>query len=220
MAKSKSKMKINENSKPTSINEEKRPKEIKGNIVVDFSNPFSLYSCAVKGIFTNYLKSRDNAFDNHQRIFTEALSYFSENNFDDMRNSKGTHTHEIKGNDKIELIKKILKELIICQNGNYKNADTIIKNLVADADLWQLGYPNGMRFIGARKGNIINLFFLDYHHLIYPNKNYNNKDFYTYKYCLMRNSKNELLELETASEIEALKIKEVITDTISTKNNI
>ncbi|MBU3153911.1 hypothetical protein [Clostridium estertheticum] len=199
----KNKMKIRESSKPNSIIEEMKPDEYKGNIVVDFSNPFSLYSCAVKGVFTNYLRSKNDIFDNYQKIFNQVLKYFSENTFNDMRSrKKETHTHEIKDQDKIDIVKKILKELISCQAQSTIKVDTIVKNLVADADLWQLSYPNGMRFIGSRNGNVMTLFFVDYHHLIYPNKNYNNKDFFSYKCCLMNELKNELAESEIASDVQ------------------
>lgn len=209
-------MRINESLKPNKLKDETVPEEeYKGNIVVDFSNSFSLYSCTVKDVFTNYLKSRDDIINNHQKIFNEVLKYFSENTFNEMRSrKKETHTHEIKEQRIINNVKKILKELICCQSKVTVKVDSIVENLIADADLWQLSYPKGMRFIGVRKGNVMKLFFVDYHHLIYPNKNYNNKDSYNNKYCLMKTLKNEFMELETASEIETIQIKEVTIDKI------
>lgn len=52
-----------------------------------------------------------------------------------------------------------------------------------DTNLWELGAPTEeIRIIGSFVVKVFYPLFIDHHHLIYPNKNYNNKDYGHFSY--------------------------------------
>lgn len=181
----KNKFRIKENEKPKSeINEKTEPKQDgQEGMMINFSCPLSFYSCKIGQEYTNYLKSPNDFIKVRRKLFGEALTYFQRTTIDKLAsNSKKTHTHLITG-DKLELVGKILRELVKAK-WPQNDIETIVANYMS-GDVWQVGYTNGLRLIGSRNNNIFNLLFIDYHHLIEPDDNYNNPDFYKYKYCPM-----------------------------------
>lgn len=177
--------KIKENKKPKkNINEKKKPLEKNSNgIIFDFSCPTAFYSCNIKNQFTNLLKNPKEFVDIRRTIFGEALPHFNKTNINELeRDKKNTHTHVIS-DSKIGLVEKILTELFRIVY-NSKEIDKIVNNYIS-GDIWQIGYKKGLRFIGVRNDNIFNVLFIDYHHLLEPDKNYNQPDYYKYKYCPM-----------------------------------
>lgn len=186
MAKRK-KINIQENTRPNSeIKENKKPLVDENGIIVDFSLRTAFYSCKVDK-YTNYLCSHDEFIKFRKKLFGEALDYFKSKKFSELVRDRGSHTHVIREKKQLDLIEKILKSLI---KNAYTNLDEKSVNGMVDnymQEIWQLGYKQGLRLIGVRTQNVFTVLFIDHHHLIYPSQNYNDKDFFKYNYCAMRN---------------------------------
>lgn len=182
----KRKYKIIEETKPKrEINENTKPKQNEdGGIIINFSCPFSFYCCKINKNYTNYLKDNESFIKNIRVLFREALEYFQKTTFEKLCRDKNGHTHNIS-EDKIDLIEKITYKLAEIRWPEYKDYETIVGNYMTE-NLWQLGYKEGLRLVGSRDGNVLNLLFIDYHHLIEPDKNYNQLDYFKYSYCPMK----------------------------------
>lgn len=179
-------LKIKENKKPNKeIKENKKPLVDEEGIIVDFSQKTAFYSCKI-GRYTNFLKEHDDFIEFRKELFGEALQYFKGKTFSEL-GYKGSHTHVIDDKEKLNLIEKILKELVLTCNPDLKKEliDKIVDNYMQE--IWQLGYKQGLRLIGVRTKNIFTVLFIDYHHLIYPSIKHNTNDVLKYDYCAMRN---------------------------------
>lgn len=89
---------------------------------------------------------------------------------------KQEHYHKIQERDKIECVEKIIELLNIIEIHNDEMKEYC-----------QLGLTQGLRVICYKINNTLYPLFLDPHHLIYPNKKYNYKDFDKNKCCIFGN---------------------------------
>ena len=187
MASKRKKGSIQERIQPRNNNftENKSPKQNgQERIIVDFSCPFCLYSCKVGKGFTSYHKNSGEFLSRMQVLFGEALQHIAQYNFDELcRNER--HTHIIDDEEKLDLIEKILNELIDIRYSEVSNKDRILGNYMDRNNIWQIGFKQGVRLVGRRNDNIFNLLFIDYHHLIYSSDKYNNVDYKSFTYCPM-----------------------------------
>lgn len=141
-------------------------------IVVDFGNP-TCWKCVRCDYFTNYLETRDEFINKHRELFDIVVRRCRECRPNNIYQEK--HCHKINNTDK-QKVYKIVKEIL--KNNNPLQSDEILNELVNDADLWQIGFKGtNIRLIGFFKSFIFNVIFIDYHHLIYSDKNYNDRDF-------------------------------------------
>ncbi|KUO69871.1 MAG: hypothetical protein APF81_14735 [Desulfosporosinus sp. BRH_c37] len=156
-----------------------------GKIMIDFSNPFVFNTCKIKSRFINRLKNYNNFFEFKRVIFGQALKYFSDYTFEELKKSDD-HTHDISQKDKRDLVKIILKEILKDSlNLNSKDLEKALDNHLGNEDIWQVAYKQGVRLIGTRNGSVLKLLFIDYHHLIFPSPKHNDKDYYKYSFCPM-----------------------------------
>lgn len=156
------------------------------NVVVSFKHDFTFYSVTVDG-FTNYTKDADEFIEKHCLIFSKIIPNISINSIAKLRSDGSNHTHPLSS-DKKNLALKIVKELVKVQKGyNSADADRFIDNSgFVMYNFWQLSFAtsNGIRLIGYFvDNNVFVVLFIDYHHLIEPDKNYNQKNYEKYDYC-------------------------------------
>lgn len=161
------------------------------NINIDFSKfPFCFRSVKVKD-YTNMLKDSSQFFKFFKRILEIELPIYVEYTFDDIVFKTKKHSHSIPMNTKeYELVINILKELYKSyKDTNYSDKDfeLFLDNNINEYQLWQLGISS-IRLFGIRRSNIFSVLFIDYHHLVYPDKNYNQKNYEKYVFCPMTNN--------------------------------
>lgn len=161
-----------------------------GKIMIDFSYPFVFHTCKIKNYFINRLKDCNSFFEFKRVIFGEALKYFGSFTFDELKRLD-THTHNIGQEDKQDLVRAILKEILRDSfNLNSEDSEKALGNYVGNEDIWQVAYKQGVRLIGTRNGSVLKLLFIDYHHLIFPSTKHNDKDYYKYSFCPMTSDVN------------------------------
>ena len=84
----------------------------------------------------------------------------------------------------MNLIKNILKKKLKKDyNYNDRDIEIFFENNINDYEIWQLGIISGTRIIGTRHLNRFRPIFFDYHHLIYPDKNFNQPNYKEYDFC-------------------------------------
>lgn len=122
------------------------------------------------GNFTNHLENKEEAVRHFLYILKIILAYIEENGNDILANNV-KHCHVLRGKQDL-LARKIIKKMY----GNKVLLDD-------DTNLWELGAPTEeIRIIGSFVVKVFYPLFIDHHHLIYPNKNYNNKDYGHFSY--------------------------------------
>ncbi|MCP8851473.1 hypothetical protein ABRQ21_06905 [Latilactobacillus sakei] len=118
------------------------------------------------GEFTNEFHDSDEAL-RYIYLTLDKLLPFIKQNGKEFRSQRLAHCHVLKNDQKV-LAFNIIKEI---------HSDTDISE---DSALWELGYGQGVRLIASviysDKVQIIPLF-LDFHHLLYPSKKYNQNDY-------------------------------------------
>jgi hypothetical protein len=175
----------------------KKPKKIKKNLVIpkpksknQVATPslpsnrnFTFYSCynwihavdLYKTIsFTNMCKDKEQFADEIIEILTVTIPKIYQD-WEGIFNSGGAnrsfrHCHVLEG-AKLDISKSIAEEI------HQTEFDP-------DSSWWELGFNGGVRIIGIYDPILKNFypFFVDRHHLIYPDKNYNRNDFEKYSY--------------------------------------
>lgn len=164
------------------------------NIIINFSFfPFCFRTVSV-GEYTNKLKDKEQFFNHFSKLFERDIPAISQHTFDNVYKETNGHSHSISpGDSKYKVVLSILKELY----KSFKNPTDIerdfelfLENNINDYHIWQLGISGGVRIIGRRRSNIFDVLFIDYHHLIYPNKNYNQDNYNTYTFCPITNNDN------------------------------
>lgn len=131
------------------------------------------------GDFTNFYKD-ENDFINFFKNFQEWVNSLKDIQISSIRSlSKDYHIHPIS-DDKRETIKKIIK----CQHGDCRNFETAWAQRFGFAKFWQFGFKKGIRVVCMIEGETLILLFFDVHHLISPDKNYNNRNYQNNKFSV------------------------------------
>lgn len=159
------------------------------NIIVDFSRfPFCFRTTRVEK-FTNKLKDNCQFCEKLNNLFEKVIPHVSNYSFDNIYQNTQNHSHIILPKDsQYGLIKNIVKNLC-AEYFNYdeKDFELFYQNNLNDYDVWQIGISGGIRLIGIRNLNVFSVLFIDYHHLIYPDKNHNQENYDKYTFCPMKN---------------------------------
>ena len=140
------------------------------NILFDLS---SFKFCSIKvDNFTNFLKDEKHFSKEIDFLFHKAIPKISNCTFNEIfKNTNQYNYHQIKENN-LNLTEKILKQYNIT---NYTR-DSLVQ--------FSCGIK-GLRFIGEQAGDNFKLYFIDFHHLIYPDVKHNNKDYRNYEFCIL-----------------------------------
>ncbi len=152
------------------------------NIIIDFSRFPFCFRCVSIDKFTNKLKDSNEFFNYFKEIFEKVIPAITKYNYNNVTTMTNKHSHVIPNNSKeYSIIIKILKAI---HKEYFPNIDfeLFLVNNINDYSIWQLGITGGVRIIGIRKCNVFSVLFIDYHHLIYPDKNYNQKNYLSYNF--------------------------------------
>ncbi len=164
----------------------------KSNIVIDFSLFPFCFRCIKIGKCTNKLQNSNQFFKFFKRIFEVDIPALTQHSFDDVTKATNKHSHAIGSSTKeYSQIINIVKELFKSYKGdNYKEKDfdLFLQNNINDYFVWQLGISGGIRLFGIRKSNVFSVLFIDYHHLVYPDKNNNGQNYELYNFCPITNN--------------------------------
>ena len=162
------------------------------NISIDFSLFPFCFRCVESGNFTNKLKDDKQFFKLFKRLFEIDMPALTQYSFENITKASNKHSHSIPINTKeyllvIDVIKELFKSY---KRDNYSDKDfeLFLENNINDYHVWQLGISSGVRLFGIRKSNIFSVLFIDYHHLIYPDKNYNQENYALYDFCPITNN--------------------------------
>ena len=164
------------------------------NIIINFAFfPFCFRTVSI-GEYTNKLRDEHQFFHSFSKLFERDIPAISQYTFDNVYKETNGHSHTISPSDrKYAIVLSILKEIY----KNFKNSTNIerdfelfLENNINDYHIWQLGISGGVRIIGRRRSNIFDVLFIDYHHLIYPDKNYNQENYNMYSFCPITNNNN------------------------------
>ncbi|MEX2805051.1 hypothetical protein AB3329_08065 [Streptococcus sp. H31] len=139
-------------------------------IIFDFSysNWIKSYSNKSKD-FTSYLKDDSMYAEYITKILNKLIPTITKE-WSPQKNSQFQHCHEIPTND--EAFQK------------YKIAIQDLHRIDAEQlSLWQFGLNGSIRLICNFSSNRIFPLLIDYHHLGYSSKKYNQKDYKKYKFC-------------------------------------
>ena len=149
---------------------------MKETIIINFAKfPFCFRTATTRD-FTNKLKDEKQFADKFKDLLEKLLPHVYQKTFEEyMSNDYHCHIIGKKDNDKIERINRVVSELVKNWNPGI-NADDFIKQNLEGEVLWQLGIGS-IRLIGIRRKNILDVLFIDYHHLIYPSVKYNDKEY-------------------------------------------
>ncbi len=160
------------------------------NIMINFSFfPFCFRTISV-GEYTNKLRDNEQFFKYFSELFERDIPAISQYTFDNVYKATSGHSHSISPNDKkyvivLSIIKEIYKDFENCNNIE-RDFELFLENNINDYHIWQLGISGGVRIIGRRRSNIFDVLFIDYHHLIYPDKNNNQENYNKYTFCPIR----------------------------------
>ncbi len=167
--------KVNNILTPNSSNEK---------IMVDFSQFPYLFSSVEYNDFTNYLSDCFEFFDKLKYIFEKLIPFVSNHTYNDI-NGASKHSHPItNGSKEMKLVENIIKEKL---KKDYRYEENDINNFfvnnINDYQMWQIGLDGDVRIIGIRYINRFKPIFIDYHHLIFPDKNYNQRNYKKFNFC-------------------------------------
>lgn len=164
------------------IKNKKKPKNIVKNgidnnlikkMYIDF-NQYPNWAYSYKGKkFTNALRNSDEAGQHFYFLVNELLGSI-EKNVNEILANNVPHCHKLcnkKRNLAVKIVKKIHKI-----------------TLDDDANIWQLCSDKnfGIRIVGVIvTDRIYNFYplFIDHYHLMYPSKNYNEEDYFSFDFC-------------------------------------
>lgn len=145
------------------------------------------FRCVDLGKFTNKLKDVNQFFKYFKRLFEIDMPALTQHSFDDVTKATNKHSHSIPIDTKqyflvINIIKELFKSF---KEDSYddRSFQLFLENNINEYHVWQLGISGGVRLIGIRKLNVFSVLFIDYHHLIYPDKNYNQENYELYSFC-------------------------------------
>lgn len=163
---------------------------MKETIIINFAKfPFCFRTTTTKD-FTNKLEDEKQFYSKFKDLFEKLLPYVYQKTFEELR-SDDYHCHIIgkKDNDKLQRINMVVSELVKKWNPGINTDDFIKQNLEGEV-LWQLGIGS-IRLIGIRRSNVLDVLFIDYHHLIYPNVKYNDKEYSRNSFGIIEHTEEE-----------------------------
>lgn len=131
--------------------------------------------------YTNYLENVNELNKLMKEIFEKILPHYIQYTFEDRCNSR--HSHKLEG-EEYNLAYKIVKNLVKDWNSNIDLDGFLQQNLDGEL-LWQVGC-GGIRIIGIRQSNVLNVLFIDYHHLISPSDYYNGRDYQSFEVSVVK----------------------------------
>lgn len=147
--------------------------------------------------FTNYLRDIFEAHSYFVLLFDKFLKHMKDKKIGEIH--KENHYHRIDGK-KERICREIVKKI--------RNQ----KEVSEDAEFYQFGIE-GLRIITQKIDNVYDVLFLDPHHLLYSNKNYNQSDYNNYNCCMINlndksnNIKNKLEEQKNKIQELEKKVK-------------
>ncbi|WP_407270591.1 hypothetical protein [Radiobacillus sp. PE A8.2] len=163
-------------------------KNVKGNKPIESNSPLTFDLSKenwLKGVsitrdsYTNKLKDKDMFIDYITELFHKVIPLIQKNG-NDMIRQAGTqgwrHCHPVD-EEKLDLSKKILEEI---------HGQNLTGDKVSGPQLWQFGVSQNIRLIAIYDytNNYLTPVFVDYHHLIHPDDNFNQPDYLNgYNYC-------------------------------------
>ncbi|STO08079.1 hypothetical protein [Exiguobacterium aurantiacum] len=140
------------------------------------SNPDWMRGARVKGGMTTYLKDAEQYAEKIAFIMISLLPKLMKDwksLYPNPNARQFPHCHVLNGNA-LKRAKDIINEI-------YPDADYSSEYL---KNIWQFGFSQGIRLVcGVNNNDEIYPFFVDYHHLLNPDKNYNQQDFASFRYC-------------------------------------
>ena len=151
-------------------------------IIVNFSLFPFCFRTVKYNEFTNKLKNYEQFFKYFKRIIEKDIPVISEYSFDEVIRATNKHSHPIQnGTFQYSLVVSIVKEL--CKSYysySDKDFDRFLENNINDYSVWQLGISGGIRRL-----NVFCVLFIDYHHLVYKDNNFNSESYEMYDFCPM-----------------------------------
>ncbi|MBS7401344.1 MAG: hypothetical protein KIG16_02395, partial [Eubacteriales bacterium] len=131
--------------------------------------------------FTNFYKDAAGFVKCFKR-FQEWIDFYTKESKSSFRTLP--HMHPINGDREKIIINKIIKK----QHEGRKDFDKVWMQRFSFAEFWQLGLKNGFRIIGIftreNGDEIFTLLILDVHHLLSPDKNYNDENYQNNKFSV------------------------------------
>lgn len=141
------------------------------------------FECVKTKKFTNFFKDNNNFIEFINKLFNKDIPELSNKKFDDIKR-ENRHFHKIESAEK-DLVLDIIKDIVKIKNPSKtpKQINDFLAQTFFGTNFFQIGTTNGLRIIGVLSANnIFEILFFDPHHLIYPSKNYNQKDYFIYDY--------------------------------------
>lgn len=155
-------------------------------LAVNFTYPCCLAPGRVKG-FTNYLASEEEYLKLITHILSKMIPEISVMNLGQLKSFKQYHTHPLndeKKNFAISIFREIVKNYF---GYTSEQAENWVNNQgIYMQQLWQISCPDskGIRIIGYPRDNIFNILFIDYHHMLEPDKNHNQSNVEAYDFSI------------------------------------
>lgn len=166
--------------KPNRPSDQESKRPLREHYVVRMSNrscwrgvqiPFS------DGLFTNYLKGPEEFIEKHDVLFDQVIPFIEGKENSCRLDQIGGHCHLVRGKS-ADKVRKVYAQIVKSLEIGDQNAD------LGEQPIYSIGSVQGIRlFCTVQRNFIVDVLFIDYHHLIYPDKNYNDKDFKKYKYA-------------------------------------
>ena len=165
------------------------------NIHIDFSRFPFCFRCVSVGKYTNKLRDDNQFFEKFRRLFEIDIPALTQYTFDDVVKNTNKHSHTVstKSNEYNMVVSVIIELYKSYKNNNVtqRDVDLFLENNINDYYLWQLGISGGIRLYGIQNMNVFSVLFIDYHHLIHPDKKHNQENYELYDFCPIENNKNE-----------------------------
>lgn len=145
----------------------------------------------VRGGVTTYLKDSEQYASKLIILMTSLLPMLLNNFKEIVQSNSGRfqHCHPLRGNAldrSMDVIREIYGPRLAEESEYLRN-------------IWQIGFTQGVRLIcGISDSNQIYPLFIDYHHLVSPNKYFNQRDVEKYRYCPRKDYLPEGNNLEVA----------------------
>lgn len=128
------------------------------------------------GVFTNYLKDADEFIEKHDVLFDQIIPAIEEKDTSWRLDQIGRHCHLVRGKA-AEKVREVYENIVNSLEIVDQNAD------LGEQPIYSIGSVQGIRlFCTVQRDFIVDVLFIDYHHLIYPDKNFNDKDYKKYSY--------------------------------------
>lgn len=168
------------------------------NTVLSFSFPTFLGTGKYKD-FTNFLSSEKEYVKLITHILYKMVPEISSKSLTLLNKTNGYHTHPLnkeKTRLALDILRQIVKEVF---DYNTNQSEHWINNQgIRMEKLWQISCPGskGIRLIGFPKDNVFTVLFVDFFHLLEPDKNYNKINYMSNEYSILKQYVNRREEHE------------------------